>query len=103
MLEEEKADNLDSAASYLAADRDHDANRELLESGDYFQSAEVMIRLQLHSLFEMMSEVRVVILLRFQALDEYYYENNLKIFQDPGAPPPEATPGKSICVNFGKL
>ena len=46
MLLEEKADYLDSAdsdaARYLAADRDHDTNRELLESGDYFQSAEVV-------------------------------------------------------------
>ena len=37
---------------------------------------------------------RIVSFLHFQALDQYYYENNLKIFQGPGAPPPEATPGK---------
>ena len=43
MLLDEKADYSDSdAARYLAADRDHDTNRELLESGDYFQSAEVI-------------------------------------------------------------
>ena len=49
MLLEEKAEyyasamsaDSDAAARYLAADRDHDTNRELLESGDYFQSAEV--------------------------------------------------------------
>ena len=36
-----KSTNL--ADSYLAASRDHDANREILESQDYFQSAEVTI------------------------------------------------------------
>ena len=39
MLEE----STNIADSYLAANRDHDANREILESGDYFQSAEVKI------------------------------------------------------------
>ena len=44
MLEESTADSADfGAESYLAAHRDHDANREILESGDYFQSAEVII------------------------------------------------------------
>ena len=44
MLEENTADLAAAAPeSYLAADKDHDTNREILESGDYFQSAEVII------------------------------------------------------------